>query len=301
MFKGNAVTFLKKALGEDGFEQLSKSELFKKKTNTALDIGEIRTALQIVPRTILTLLQKELGEMKDGEGKEFKLPVEPEAFLSVTKYAKDVYSGEIRQKGDIVANFKYRSLPGVGLVIMSTFELYDMMDLGHMGKQAGEDKDLEQKIQSIIEEKLRMRDIISSAVEKKISEREAVSKMINHKLTEMFSAPAETQEEPVKIEKKAKEPSKLKGFLEKQADKKKAGYSISLEKSESVICPDCGNKIFDQSGFSGCVCFGEDMQSKIHIKKSEDGLKISFSKNWDPENIEMLLEVLRERSNRSKK
>jgi hypothetical protein len=322
IYKPQAIIFLKKTLGEDGFEELNKVELYKKKTNTVLDHEEIKTALQIVPRTILSFLQKELGEMKENEGKEIKIPVEPEAFLSVTKFANDVYSGEIRQKGEIVSSFKYRSLPGVGLVIMSAFELYDIDDLNRMGKQSFSDSLDVKRIQDIIDEKLRMRDLISKVVEEKLSQRQAIEELVKMRLSQMllesssFSDKKNDLEEEEKEKEKEKEEeakkekelkmekklSKLKQFLERKAAKKsKPSYEIRIEKSESVICPDCGNKIFDEkSGFSGCVCFGPDRNKKIHIKKSENGIKLSFSKQWDPENIEMLLEVLRERRNRSK-
>jgi hypothetical protein len=38
---------------------------------------------------------------------------------------------------------------------------------------------------------------------------------------------------------------------------------------------------------------GQDQNRKIWIKKSEDGIQIKFSRGWDPENAEMLLETLR--------
>ena len=45
--------------------------------------------------------------------------------------------------------------------------------------------------------------------------------------------------------------------------------------------------------FAGCICYGDDMDKKIYMSKSEKGVKVRFGKGWDPENIEMLLEVLR--------
>ncbi len=306
-YKPQAITFLKKTLGEDGFEELNKIELYKKKTNTVLNPEEIRTALQIVPRTILSFLQKELGEMRENEGKEVKIPIEPEAFLNVTKFANDVYSGEIRQKSDIVSSFKYRSLPGVGLVIMSAFELYDIDDLNRMGKQSSSDVLDVQRVQDIIDEKLRLRDLVSKVVEEKLSQRQAVEELVKMRLSQMLleSNPTEKLEGSENKEEKKpvmqKKPLKLKQFLEKKAAKANPSYEIKIEKSESVTCPDCGNKVFDESGFSGCICFGPDRNKKIHIRKSENGVQLSFSKQWDSENIEMLLEVLKERRNRSKK
>lgn len=305
--KPQAVIFLKKTLGEEGFETLFKSDLYKKKTATALDIKEISTALQVVPRTILSFLNRELKELPEGGHKEVKIPVEPEAFLSVTKYANDVYSGEIRQKGEIVATYKYRSLPGVGLVIMSTFELYDVTDLSHMGSDHNKE-DLTSKVQDIIDDRMKMTGIISSIVDRKLSEREAMDQLIRSRLTQMFRESSESvsKEEIKKVpdsSSKPKKPLKLREFLDKKnkIEKKESSHLVTLEKNDSVNCPDCGNKIFDQSGFSGCVCYGQDMDKKIFIKKSEEGFKLSFSKDWDKENIEMLLHVIRERKNRSSK
>lgn len=301
--KPKAIIFLKKTLGEDGYEKLVKSDLYKKKTATALDIREISTALQIVPRTILSFLHKELKDMKDGSNKEIKLPVDSEAFLSVTKYSNDVYSGEIRQKGEIVATYRYRSLPGVGLVIMSTFELYDVMDLGRMG---GDHQDTSKTsaddIQKIIEEKLSLRDTISSLVDRKISEREALDSLIRSRLTATISESGQGKEkEEMKKDQEndKKKPLKLKEFLDKKSEKNK--HFVKLEKSDIVSCPDCQNVIFNESGFSGCICYGADMDGKIHIKKSEGGVQLSFPKNWDKENVEMLLHALRESKNRSSK
>jgi predicted metal-binding protein len=93
-----------------------------------------------------------------------------------------------------------------------------------------------------------------------------------------------------------KKGSPLKEFLEKRKGKlKKNEYSITMTKGETMNCDTCGKAIFSEQAYSGCVCMGEDMDSKIHIKKSETGVKIRFPKQWDPENIEMLLEVLRKK------
>ena len=93
------------------------------------------------------------------------------------------------------------------------------------------------------------------------------------------------------VKKEKSKGSPLKGFLDRKKPKE---YSVKIEKSETVNCPDCGQAIFGgSSGFSGCICFGEDQHRKIWMKKSDDGLKIKFSRGWDPENIELLLETLR--------
>ena len=71
---------------------------------------------------------------------------------------------------------------------------------------------------------------------------------------------------------------------------KKSEFSIVMAKGETVNCPDCGKAIFNNTGFSGCVCFAEN--KKVHLKKTETGVKISFPASWDSENIQMLLEIL---------
>lgn len=91
-----------------------------------------------------------------------------------------------------------------------------------------------------------------------------------------------------------KKSSPLSGFLEgrkKKLDKKE--YAVELVKGEQLNCPDCGQNIFNGQIFSGCICLGDDMNRKVYFAKSETGLRVRFGKGWDPENIEMLLEVMR--------
>lgn len=285
-FKPEAENFLIKTLGQDGLEALNKFELYKKKSNTVVDHEEVKTALQIVPRTVISLLQKELSGMSENEGKKFELPFEG-AELQVTKYDSDVYSGEISNKGKIIAVFKNRTIPGIGLVIMTTFELYDIDNLDKV--KVGEDAITEKKIQDIIDERLSFRSMVSKIVDQKISEREAIEEMIRLKLTQAMNDKPEV--------KAAKKDLALKKFLEKKGDKLKT-FKVQMEKSESVCCPDCGMKIFTEGAFSGCVCLGEDRHRKIFIRKNESELEIKFSRAWDQENIEMILEVLREKNNR---
>ncbi len=294
----SAEKFLAKALGDDGLEQLRKFELYKIKANKVLDHEEIRTALQIVPRAVLSLLQNELGPMKAEEGKEVKLPVEPEAILSVTKFENDVYSGDIRQGGQIVAKFQHRSMPGIGLVIMSAFELYDVQQLTSM-EPAKESKDT-RDIQSIIDERLGMRDLISQVVDKKLAERDAIDSLIRLRLTqivrEAMADKPEVKVVPSVIVAAPQKPLALKGFLEKKASKRNESFNIQIEKNEKVNCPDCGKEIFVKGMYSGCICFGDDRKNKIYIRKTEDGFSMRFPKSWDVENIQMLLEALRDRS-----
>lgn len=326
-----AENFLSKALGEEGLEELRKFELYKLKTNTVLDPNEIRIALQIVPRTVLSMLQMELAPMKDGSGRQVPLPVNPPANLSVTKMARDVYTGEIHQEGKVIASFKDRSLPGVGLVIMSTFELYDIGALASMPAPRPEPE--VSKIQAMIDERLVLRDLVRQVVDQRISDREAIDHMIRMRLTQAIREAKKKAEdiatvteahkqstpmsdpyfhgmanglevansiandkEPKFVE--APKASRLKAFLGKR--KKNREFQIMMSKNETVSCPDCGQAIFAKGSYSGCVCLGADMNNKIYIKKTEEGFSARFPKSWDQENILMLLEVLRSK-NRSEK
>jgi hypothetical protein len=71
-----------------------------------------------------------------------------------------------------------------------------------------------------------------------------------------------------------------------------------MEKTEIINCSDCGQIIFNNNGISACLCYGDS--KKIHMKKTEDGIKVSFGRGWDTENIEMLLEALRRKNESSR-
>lgn len=295
----NAEIFLKKVMGQDGFEELSKFELAKESTKTVVDHEEVKTALTIVPRAVLAFLNSTLKELDKGGVKEFKLPVKEDAYLNVHKLDNDVYSGYIRQDGKIIARFKNRSLPGVGLVIMTTFELYDVDNL----QQAKEvESPILSEINKIIDEKIALRDMVGRVVEKKLSEREAIESIINNKLNQMISEvkmaaqkeqPVEITEEIVKtMEKKQKKPLKLKDFLENR-NQKRIKHLVSLEKSHKIICPDCRSVILKDFIYTGCICFGENMGSSLKLNKNDSGFSIEFDQSWNKDNIEMLLEILR--------
>jgi hypothetical protein len=313
-----AEYFLKKALGEDFMESLQKFELWKPGTKSTVDHEEICTALQIVPRTIISMLIKELAPMAIGENKVINLLVAENAVINITKHERDVYSGDILKDNVKIVDFKFRSIPGVGLVIMSAFELYDMENLINR-PQHGQvhTHDYSDNIQKMIDERLALHDLVNQVVEKKIRQRDAVHNLLLSRITEELEkakfeignarATADfaherigklrdgtMDERPPKIA-KTEAPKKktrpLDEFLQKRQKKKE--YSVVMAKGETVGCPDCGKNIFDGKLFSGCVCLGADMDRKVFIKKSEDGIKVRFSKGWDEENIEMLLEVLR--------
>lgn len=300
--------FIQKALGDDFYESLVKVELWKPGTKTTLDHEEIRTALQIVPRAVLSLLYQHLSSMKVGESKEFPLMMGPDTHLKADKHERDVYSGHIREGGKILVDYKFRSIPGIGLVVMSCFELYDMENLINHRPEKEEDSS---KIQKLIDERIALHNLIEQIVTKKLSERDAIHQLLMAKITEAMQvkpkepeviiavAAPEAPETAVEKKEDLKKGSPLKDFLKKREEKKKPKeFIVHMAKGEQVSCPDCGKNIYDGNLFSGCICLGDDMDRKVWIKKSESGdIKIRFSKGWDQENIEMLLEVMRDRRN----
>lgn len=319
--------FLKKALGEDFFQSLAKFELWKPGTRTTVDHEEIKTALKIVPRTIMSLLIAELAPMALGDTKEIVLPVPGNALMKITKHERDVYSGDITEDNKIIVDFKYRSIPGVGLVVMSAFELYNVEKLQE-GPSVSMDDGMNARIQALIDERLALHSLVGKVVEHKIQERDAIQQLLLAKITDRLENKAnqirdlrETNEkatpksgdeymrgltngleiasstlderEPEFMESKKKK-SPLGDFLNGRKEKlKKNEYAVQMSKSEHVHCPDCGKNIFDGKVFAGCICYGDDMDKKIYMTKSEKGVKVRFGKGWDSENIQMFLEILR--------
>jgi hypothetical protein len=312
MIQGDKL--IKNTLGEGFLESLSKaSELYKLGTNGVLDPEEIRIGLKVVPRIVMSLLISELVPMETGDHKSIPLPFGENAILNVTKGDRDSYSGNIVSGNKPAYDFMGRSIPGLGIILLSTFELYDMAEFEKETKHPVESQDL---VQRLIEERLEQRSLISKVLDNMLSEREAIHKLIMAKLSETLGSqpavmPAQAivppmpvaaaaPVDPIHVEpsdmvkkEKSKKSLPLKAFLERKKPKE---FSVKMEKSETVNCPDCNQVIFGQTGYSGCVCMGSDQNGKIWLKKTEDGIKISFDKSWDVENIELLLEVLRRKN-----
>lgn len=298
--------FLKNFLGESFLEELKKSnELFKLGTQTALDPEEIRIGLKIVPRVVMSLLINELVPMEVGTQKVIELPFGNKAILNVNKGDKDSYSGSVINDLKPAYDFRNRSIPGIGIILLSTFELYDMAEFD---KEHKHEPSAEEAIQKLIDQRLQERDLIEKVIDQKLSQRGAIHRLIMSKLTDAIhdrksvstpmpapiplpSPVVSLEVKPQDIVKKEKttKGSPLKQFLERKKPKE---WNIKMEKSETVNCPDCQQVIFNEIGYSGCVCMGENMNSQIWIKKTESGVKVSFSRQWDPENMEMLLKIL---------
>ena len=302
--------FLKKTLGEDFLQSLEKFELWKPGTRTTIDHEEIKTALKIVPRTLMSLLIHNLSGMEIGETKEIQIPVNQanpgDCMIRVNKHERDVYSGELIQDNKRLVDFKYRSIPGVGLVVMSALEMYDVESLADEAPAHNDNENVMHAVQKMIDERLALHDLIGKVVDKKIQQRDAIQQLVLAKISESLDKPKDLisqdnlerlkdKKEELKSEnKKLKKKLALNEFLEERKKKlQKKEYQLSLSKDENVSCPDCGQSIFKNEAYSGCICMGENMDSKVYITKSEKGVKVRFGKGWDSENIEMLLEVLR--------
>src|SRR5262249_2131137 len=154
---------------DDFLESLSKAELWKPGTRTTVDPEEIATALQIVPRTLMAMLIRELAPMQIGETKDITIPVPGAAAeITIVKHERCVYSGTIKQYNKVFVDFKYRSLPGLGLVIMSAFDLYDVEQLTKEPAPApAPHSDIEDRVQRLIDDRLQLHDLVNKVVDRK--------------------------------------------------------------------------------------------------------------------------------------
>lgn len=286
--KDNQIKLIKSLLGKDIFQDLEKAELYNSQTNTTNDPKEIAIALQIVPRVVLTYLISHLKSMQIGDIKELTLPF-AEGRLSVNKLSNDVYSGEVFSTDHKkLYHFKYRSLPAIGLVLMSTFELYDMSEM-NAAKENVVEVDQEQRLQALIDEKLKFHALIRDVVDQRIAEREVLQQMLLNKLKSAIFT-----QQPVENEMKDKK-LKLKEFLESRQKKIEDTGSEELDKSDSLSCPDCTGSIYKSGDahIKCCICFGEFHNKDIKFEKKEGRVSFKFPKNFDKENIDMLLDTIK--------
>jgi hypothetical protein len=298
--KSGDLKVIAELLGEDFLPTLAKAELYKPDTNSTVSHEELADALKVVPRAVMAWLTRTVADMKEGENRHLELPFKRAegCAMSVSKVGPDVYHGEVLRGGKILYRFKYRSIPGLGLILLTTFELYD---LDGLDDDKVKDEQKQSYLSSMIEERIAMRSLVGQVVEEKLAHRDAIEQLIKLRMNTEFKKdamedkPKSSTEEETKA---SKEPSKLKDFLDKKSKslEKKEGYTIHLMKGDNVKCPDCRQKLFDGSNMTGCVCYGSDMGRKIFLKKGEnDTMIVKFSKGWDPENVQMLLEALKRR------
>jgi len=289
------VKIVKSILGKDIFDELKKSAIYKPETKTALQPEEIRVALEIVPRAVLSFLFFNLKHLSANDIADLDIPWALGAKLHVNKLGADNYSGNITQEGKVKYEFYHRSLPSSVLILLSVFELYDLDKIEDLKKEPSEPEQQKiDKLQDLIDQRLMMHNMIKDVVDKRISEREAIQKMIQARLHSHFESvqekPEPKEETPMEDNKK----SKLRQFLDNL--EKKRQESVEMDKSEDSKCPDCKTTIHKKESeeIIPCICYGEFMAKSIKIMKNVDGtVKIKFPKNFDIENVEMLLEALR--------
>jgi hypothetical protein len=306
----NAEAFLIKTLGGDFLkslgENLSKSEIYKQGTRTVIDTNDLFQGLQIVPRALLSLLIRELAPMQIDDNKDVEIPGKEHTVMKVTKHERDSFSGQVIQNNIKIYDFMHRSIPGIGLVLMSLLELYNVEEIDeHQAEPSREGE-----INRIIDERMNLHALVNKVVDGKLMQRDAIQQLFVAKLNQLsqehkkivedhkeIMAAKEEPKPAAIIIIKPKKPRPLEEFVENRKKKlNKKEHFIKMEKSEAVSCGDCGQSIFSDGIYSGCICYGEN-NKKLHIKKSEDGYKIRFGRGWDVENIEMLLEVLRGNKN----
>lgn len=139
-------------MGEEAFESLIKYDILKLKTNTVVSDAELFNALQVVPAAVLAFLKKELIPMKEGENKVIELPVEGGAKMDITKLGADVYTGNIFKDGKYLSQFKFRPLPSVGLVLLTTFELYDVSNFSSKSASKEDKDNIAKKVEMAVNE-----------------------------------------------------------------------------------------------------------------------------------------------------
>jgi hypothetical protein len=184
----NFKNILNRYLGDGFAEDLVKSEagvILKPDANVTISPHEMYIALQIVPRTVISILVQYLKPLEKGQHVDIPWPVEEGKThtVSINKIASDLYSGQIIGEGRILCKFNYRSLPAVGLMIMSTYELYDKetnkQDIAHPEIDYN-------KVQRMIDDKIRLQMMIEDVVTKKVSEHEAIKQLINQKISDFL-------------------------------------------------------------------------------------------------------------------
>lgn len=265
---------------------LLKFEIYKPDSGKVLDHEEIRTALTIVPKSILSLIKRNLKPLGVGEEIEFDLLVDG-ARMRANKIDRDVYSGEIIDKDNsVITPFQFRSLPGVALVTMSAFELYEVSEVPNAMDSKPEQVSVDRAVD--------IASILNEAIDEGVRQRRVLEEIVNARINEAMRTGGALNEKS--------NGKKLSDFLEKKRDKslKKSSntFNINISANDEIDCPDCGKTVFNKGAYSGCICLGEDMGSKLFIKKTESGVQVRFPKSWDAENIEMLLSVLRDKTNK---
>ena len=291
---------VKSILGDDFLVELEKSEIYKPNTKSAVSPEEIKIALQIVPRSILSYLFSNLKYRSIGDVVDLELPFAPGSSLHINKLGPDNYKGEITKDGARLVEFQHRSLPSIGLILLTTFELYDLSLLDEIKESPKKEvNDKVERLQDLIDERMMLHGLIKDVVDRRISERDAIHKLIQEKLNSHVISinPQQKMDEDLE-ENKEQEPmdkkSKLREFLENREQRRQE--EVEIDKCE-IKCQDCATSLYksgDKNEIKLCVCYGEYMNKSIKFLKSSDGkVKLKFPKSFDIDNVEMLLDTIK--------
>ena len=187
-------------LDDEFLVTLAKSaDLYKIGSNSVLDPEEIRIGLKVVPRAVMSMLISELVPMEINSHKDIKLPFGISAYVSANKNASDDYTGSVYSNNKLVYDFKNRSIPGLGLILLSTFELYDVEKLNDSQKETG---DIGNKVQKLIDERMELHSLVGRVVEDKMAQREAIHKLMMDRLSNAMKPPSPIDVKPEDIAKK---------------------------------------------------------------------------------------------------
>jgi hypothetical protein len=345
---------IKSMLGKDFFEELKKSDVLKIHSNVATSVDEMAIGLKIVPRMVMSFLMSNLTHLPVGGNTNVSLPFTPNAYLQVTKMDRDNYTGHIYAAGKKVNEFSNRSIPGLGLVLMTTFELYNLDNTSDFKQKEEENFDTK-KLQELIDQRLFLHNLVNKVVEEQIMPREAIDTIVKERVSQALSKiknknklslpkkqktiteefkPVESKrkisEEEIAFIVDAKENKQLtwdevalnyntrfkqnkssenvkksyqryRSILDKKIQKSENNKMPAKIKEQSIMmknqkfsCPDCGTSLYDNNKhLTLCICYGEDWGKEIKINKSENNINMVFPKNFDKENLEMLLKTLK--------
>jgi len=287
--KIKANDLIKSMLGEDFFESLKKSDIYKINNRNATSVDEMATGLKIVPRAVMSFLISSLSHLESGDNKDLELPFADNCNLQITKKDRDTFSGYIYSEGKKINEFTNRSIPGVGLVLMTTFELYETEELKNTKQVEKESFDVS-KLQEMIDERLKLHSLICRVVDQKIAQRDAIEILVKEKLEQALKE-EKAKQVIIESEKQSNKAEKLKEFLNR---KREQSQEAEIEKAEIIECPDCGSELYKgEKELTLCICYGDDWGKNIKIKKGENNISMKFPKSMDKENVEMLLNTLR--------
>lgn len=294
MLKNEQINIVKSILGDDIFQTLKKYEIYKPENQTVVDPAEIKIALQIVPRTVLSFLFAHLKNKKMGDVIDLDLPFIGNSKLHVEKKGNDSFTGQVVKEGRVVNNFKNRPLPSVGLILLTSLELYseELLEEIKENKATEKDNDRLDSLQDIIDERLSLNSLVNDVIDQRISQREAINTIIGSRLNRHLLNINSNGSDMISDKK-----SKLRQFLYNR-EKKRDSVIDSFDKSE-IDCPDCKETLYKseyKNTIKLCICYGTDMNKYIKFSKNEDGMvKFKFPKSFDIENIEMLLDAFKNR------